>query len=90
MSGLIERRFTCFLLIFFSFGFVSHEFQHFLTTSHIIAISSRVRIEYVTNGDNKEVAMIGAVAGKGTTSAPPTEIVGSRVGRVSLGPSCDE
>ena len=47
-------------------------------------------MEYVIIGDIKELAMIGVVAGKGTASAPPTEIVGSRVEMVPLGPSCDE
>jgi hypothetical protein len=42
--------------------------------SHIIAISTRVSIEYINIGDIKELVMIGAVAGKDTASAPPTEI----------------
>ncbi|CAG8532936.1 5194_t:CDS:1 [Ambispora gerdemannii] len=52
-----------------------------------------VSIEYVINGDIKELASIRAVAGKDTASAPPTEIIlgeGLRVERVLSGPSCDE
>ncbi|CAB4401588.1 unnamed protein product [Rhizophagus irregularis] len=49
-------------------------------------------MEYITIGDIKEaeLAMIGVVASKGTASTPPTEIVGSRVGRIPLGPSCNK
>src|SRR2546429_5963447 len=58
--------------------------------NHIIAIRNKISIEYVIISDIKELAMIGVVAGKGTAFAPPTEIVGSRVEMVPLGPSCDE
>ena len=47
-------------------------------------------MEYIIIGDIKELVMIGVVADKGTASAPPTEIVRSRVGRVPLGLSCNE
>src|SRR6266542_6380522 len=53
-----------------------HKFHSFFpTTSHIIAISSKVSMEYIIIGDNKELAMIGAVAGKDTISAPSAEII---------------
>ena len=38
----------------------------FPTTIHIIAISSKISMVYVINGDIKELAMIGAVASRGT------------------------
>ena len=47
-----------------------------------------VSIEYINIGDIKELAMIGAVAGKDTASAPPTEIIwdeGLKVERVPSG-----
>ena len=43
--------------------------------NHIIAISTRISIEYINIGDIEELVMIGAVAGKDTASAPPTEII---------------
>src|SRR5207248_1949854 len=53
-----------------------HKFHSFFpTTSHIIAISSKVSMEYIIIGDIKKLESIGAVAGKGTTSAPPAEII---------------
>src|SRR6266542_3953647 len=53
-----------------------HKFHSlFPTTSHIIAISSKVSMEYIIIGDNKELASIGAVVGKDTISAPPAEII---------------
>src|SRR6266498_4584509 len=53
-----------------------HKFYSFFpTTSHIIAISSKVSMEYIIIGDIKELASIGAVAGKDTVSAPPAEII---------------
>src|SRR5205814_4225249 len=68
-----------------------HKFHSFFpTTSHIIAISSKVSMEYIIIGDNKELAMIGAVVGKDTVSAPPVEIIwdesfiGGRGGGISL------
>src|SRR4051794_4842904 len=60
---------------------------------HIIVISTRVSIEYINIGDIEELAMIGAVTGKDTASAPPTEIIwdeGLKVERVPSGSSCDE
>ena len=57
---------------------------------HIIVINTRVSIEYINIGDIEELAMIGAVAGKDTASAPPTEIIwdeGLEVKRVPSGPS---
>ena len=61
--------------------------------SHIIAISTRVSIEYINIGDIKELVTIGADAGKDITSALLTEIIwdeGLKVERVPSGPSCDE
>ena len=61
--------------------------------NYIIAISTRVSIEYINIGDIEELVTIGAVAGKDTASAPPTEIIwdeGLKVERVPSGPSCDE
>ncbi len=43
--------------------------------SHIIAINSKVSIEYIIIGNNKELAMIGAVAGKDTVFVLPAEII---------------
>jgi hypothetical protein len=43
--------------------------------NHIIARSSKVSMIYINIGDIKELAIIGAVAGKDTASALPTEIV---------------
>ena len=66
------------------------EFHHFLAMNHIIAISTRVSIEYINIGDIEELVMIGAVAGKDTASVPPTEIIwdkGLEVERVPSGPS---
>jgi len=50
-------------------------YSFFLTTIHIIAISTRISIEYINIGDIKELVMIEAVAGKDTASAPPAEII---------------
>jgi hypothetical protein len=47
-------------------------------------------MEYIIIGVIKGVTSIGAVAGKDIASAPPTEIVRLRTGRISLGPRCDE
>ena len=58
--------------------------------NHMIAISTRVSIEYINIGDIKELVMIGAVAGKDTASALPTEIIwdeGLEIERVPSGPS---
>src|SRR5256885_14930920 len=53
-----------------------HKFHSFFpTTSHIIAISSKVSMEYIIIGDNKKLAMIEAVTGKNTVSTPPAEII---------------
>ena len=43
--------------------------------NHMIAISTRVSIEYINIGDIKEFVMIEAVAGKDIAFAPPTEII---------------
>src|SRR2546430_2554868 len=60
----------CAILLFF------HKFHSFfLTTSHIIAISSKISMKYIIIGDNKELASIEAVIGKDTISAPPAEII---------------
>ncbi|GES98604.1 DNA polymerase family B-domain-containing protein [Rhizophagus clarus] len=40
-----------------------------------VFICSKVSMVYVINGDIKKLAMIGALAGKDITSAPPTEII---------------
>ena len=54
------------------------EFQYFLTTNHITAISSKASMEYVTIGDTRELVMTGTVTDargiswdNGTASAPP-------------------
>src|SRR6266542_4379758 len=66
-------------------------YSFFPTTYHIIAISSKVSMEYIIIGDIKELASIGAVVGKDTVSAPPAEIIlgdesfiGGRGGGISL------
>src|SRR4051812_21786738 len=60
----------------FSFSLALHKFHSFfLITYHIIAISSKVSMEYIIIGDNKELAMIGAVTGKDTISTLPAEII---------------
>ncbi|CAB5394553.1 unnamed protein product [Rhizophagus irregularis] len=43
--------------------------------AYIIAISKKISMEYIINGDIKELATIGIADGKDTISAPPTEII---------------
>jgi len=65
-----------------------HKFHSFfLTTSHIIAISNKVSIEYIIISNIKEFASIGAVADKDTTSTLPIENIWDEGLRVK---SCDE
>src|SRR5437763_9646702 len=60
----------------FSFGLALHKFHSFfLITYHIIAISSKVSMEYIIISNIKELTSIEAVVGKDTVSAPPAEII---------------
>ena len=59
--------------------------------NHIIAISTRISIEYINIGNIKKLMTIEAVAGKDTAFASP--IIWDerlRIERISLGPYCDK
>src|SRR2546423_12439322 len=76
----------------FSFSLALHKFHSFfLTTYHIIAISSKVSMEYIIISNIKELASIEAVIGKNTVFVPTAEIIlgdesfiGRRGGSISL------
>ena len=89
MFGLCDLFGICSLLIFFSLRFVLHKFHIFFPMIHIIIRRNKASIAYGI----KELSTAGTAGTRGiswdndTASALPTEIVRSRLGRVSSGPS---